>query len=182
MSDPQASYERIADGFAARVDGVEADGWDGVTPCPDWTVRELVAHVVRTHRGVVANLDDVEAEPVDPEGDLGAQWGEARQALEAALDDEGRSSRIVGGLFGDQTFESLVHRLVCTDTLIHTWDLARATGQDESLDSEGVSFATAVLADLDDAIRVPGGFGAAIAPAVGADAQTRFLNFCGRAV
>ena len=36
------------------------------------------------------------------------------------------------GMFGEQTFESLVGRLVCSDTLIHTWDLARATGQVET--------------------------------------------------
>ena len=83
-------------------------------------------------------------------------------------------------MFGEQTFESLVGRLVCTDTLIHTWDLARATGQDETLDPGAVAKAMESLGPMDEAIRRPGGFGAKISPAPGADAQRQFLNFCGR--
>ena len=73
-------------------------------------------------------------------------------------------------------------RMVCTDVLVHTWDLARATGQDETLDPEALSVAAEFLASLDDAIRAPGGFGEKITPSAGADDQTRFLNFCGRVV
>jgi hypothetical protein len=98
-----------------------------------------------------------------------------------ALDDEARASKLMTGMFGEQTFESLVGRLVCSDTLIHTWDLARATGQVETLDPGAVSKARESLTPLDDAIRRPGGFGARITPSPGADAQTQFLNFCGRA-
>jgi hypothetical protein len=83
-------------------------------------------------------------------------------------------------MFGEQTFESLIGRLVCSDTLIHTWDLARSTGQDEVLDPDAVAKAFESLAPLDDAIRRPGGFAPKIAPAPGANAQIRFLNFCGR--
>ncbi len=62
----------------------------------------------------------------------------------------------------------------------HTWDLARATGQDERLDPEGVSTALTFLVPIDEAIRRPGGFAAKIDPPAGADEQTRLLNFCGR--
>jgi hypothetical protein len=43
-----------------------------------------------------------------------------------ALDDEARASKLMSGMFGEETFASLVGRLVCADTLIHTWDLAQA--------------------------------------------------------
>ncbi len=72
--------------------------------------------------------------------------------------------------------------MVCTDLLVHTWDLARATGQDERLDADAVSSAGGFLASIDDAIRVPGGFAPKITPSPQADDQTRFLNFAGRAV
>jgi uncharacterized protein (TIGR03086 family) len=71
---------------------------------------------------------------------------------------------------------------LCTDTLIHTWDLARATGQDEALDEEGVTKAMEFLTPIDEAIRRPGGFGTKVEPRPDADAQTRLLNFSGRVV
>jgi uncharacterized protein (TIGR03086 family) len=97
------------------------------------------------------------------------------------LATEFRASTLVGAMAGEQTLASLVGRLVCTDVLVHTWDLARAMGQDETLDAGAVTTALEVLEPLDRYIRRPGGFAAKIDPAPGADTQTRFLNFCGRA-
>ena len=78
---------------------------------------------------------------MDRDGDLQAQWLDASRAVTEALSDEARASKVVGGMFGEQSFESLVGRMVCADLLTHTWDLARATGQDESLDPAAVSAA-----------------------------------------
>jgi hypothetical protein len=73
-------------------------------------------------------------------------------------------------------------RLVCTGLPVHTWDLARATSQDEALDPGAVSRADEFLLAVDEAIRVPGGFATKVTPLPDADDQTRFLDFCGRAV
>lgn len=86
----------------------------------------------------------------------------------------------MSGAFREQPFSSLVG-LLCADTLIHTWDLARATGQDERLDAAAVADALGFLTPIDDAIRRPGGFGSKIEPPPGADEQTTFINFAGRA-
>lgn len=182
MTEAAERYAIVAAGFTERVQGVVPDRWDDVSPCPEWTARDVATHVVRTHRAVLARLDDREPEEVDAAGDLGTQWKAASDAVGAALADEARAATVVGGMFGEQSFESLVSRLVCTDTLVHTWDLARATGQDDHLDPAAVARAAEFLAPLDEAIRRPGGFAPKIEPAEGADEQTRFLNFCGRAV
>ncbi len=116
-----------------------------------------------------------------PDDDLPAQWSTVSELLLETLRDEARASQTVSGMFGEQPFESLVSRLLCTDTLVHTWDLARATGQAEGLDEVAVAKAMEFLAPLDEAIRRPGGFAPKIEPAQDADAQTRLLNFCGRA-
>jgi len=129
----------------------------------------------------VSSLGESEAAELDTEGDLGHQFGEVRAEIEAALTDPGRAEKVVSGMFGEQPFESLVSRLLCADTLIHTWDLARATGQPEALDPGGVEKAAEFLTPIDEAIRRPGGFANKIEPAEGADAQTRLLNFAGRA-
>lgn len=180
MSDVADRYRRVADGFSWRVAGVRPDQWSSPTPCEDWDVRALVAHVVATQGRVLANVtDEPPAEP-DPSGDLAAQWSAASAGVVATLDDPERSRQVVGGMFGEQSFESLVGRLLCADTLFHTWDLARATGQDERLDEDAVAAALTSLEPIDDAIRRPGGFAPKVDPPPGADAQVRLLCFGGR--
>ncbi len=175
-------YRAVAAGFDRRVGGVSQGGWDAQSPCEGWSARDVVAHVVDTHRRMLANLDGGTAVAVGRDDDVVAAWHAVHAQMQSALDDPDRAGKTVSGMFGEQTFESLVSRLLCTDTLVHTWDLARATGQDDRLDEAAVGAAHAVLAPLDDAVRRPGGFGPKIEPAQGADAQTAFLNFCGRSV
>ncbi len=182
MSEISERYATIADGFAARVRDITADQWSNATPCTDWTVRDLVAHVVGSHRNVYASLSGEGAAPVDEDGDLLAAFVEARLPVEDAIADPERSAQVISGMFGEQPFESLVGRLLCGDTLIHTWDLARATGQDERLDPNAVDRCAEFLSPIDEAIRRPGGFSPKIDPPEGADSQTALLNFCGRAV
>jgi uncharacterized protein (TIGR03086 family) len=180
MSEVVERYRIVADGFTTRVAGVAPDGWSVTTPCSDWTVADLVAHVVMTHLRVLATLDGTDPLDLDPNGDLFTQWRAATGTLLEALGDEARASKIMSGMFGEQTFASLVGRLVCSDTLLHPWDLARATGQDERLDSEAVARALETLTPLDEGLRRPGGFAPRIVPAPGADVQMQLLNFCGR--
>ena len=180
MTEIAERYGRIADGFSRRLAGVDAEQWSAATPCTDWTVRDLVGHVVRTTNAVYGNIEGTTPPDVDAEADLAVQWQRARAAVAGALADPARAETTVGGMFGEQPFESLVSRLLCADTLVHTWDLARATGQDEVLDTEGTRRALEFLTPIDDAIRRPGGFGPKVTSVADADDQTRLLHFCGR--
>ena len=182
MSEVSERYSTIASGFTARLNGVPPDQWSAPTPCTEWTARDVVGHVIGTHRRVMATLDRTEPDSVDLDEDLRREWLLATAAVRDALDDRTRAAQVVGGMFGEQPFESLVGRLLCADTLVHTWDLARATGQPEDLDSNAVLRAMEFLTPLDDAIRRPGGFAAKIEWPPDADDKTRLLNFCGRAV
>jgi uncharacterized protein (TIGR03086 family) len=180
MTEVAERYRRVADGFGERLSGVRTDQWELPTPCTALDVRSLVAHVVTTHGRVVANVVDVPQPDADPSGDLQAQWSAVTAAVSSALDDPDRAGRMVSGMFGEQTFESLVGRLLCADTLFHTWDLARATGQDEHLDAGAVTKAMEFLEPLDESIRRPGGFAAKLEAPRGADEQVRLLCFGGR--
>jgi uncharacterized protein (TIGR03086 family) len=181
MSEVADRYSRIADGFGSRLAGVGPDQWDDPTPCTEWNVRTLVEHVIDTQGRVVSAVIGSEVSDTEPVADLGARWSAATERVRASLADPERASTMVSGGFGEQSFESLVSRLLCADTLFHTWDLARAAGQDERLDPEAMAKALEFLEPLDEAIRRPGGFAPKIAPSVGADPQTRLLNFGGRA-
>jgi uncharacterized protein (TIGR03086 family) len=181
MSDVADRYETIADGFTERVARVTPDEWSSPSPCPDWTARDIATHVIDTHHRILATLDGSTPSVVGPDDDVVDRWTTATREVRDAVRDPDRASKMItGGPFGDQSFESLVGRLLCPDTLVHTWDLARATGQDDRLDPAGVAKALELLAPLDDAIRRPGGFGPKIEPRADADEQTRLLNFLGR--
>jgi uncharacterized protein (TIGR03086 family) len=182
MSEVSDRYARIADEFGARLGAVAPAQWDAPTPCTEWDVRTLVEHVIDTQGRVVSSVTGSPPVDADSPAELPPRWAAATELVRASLDNPERASATVGGSFGEQTFESLVGRLLCTDTLFHTWDLARATGQDEGLDEDAVAKAIQFLEPMDEAIRHPGGFAPKIPPPPDADPQTRLLNFGGRAV
>jgi uncharacterized protein (TIGR03086 family) len=182
MSQDAERYERVARGFTARVSEVQADQWDNPTPCAEWTVRDLVSHVVDTNRHVLSKLDGSEPAPADAAGDLVAQWTAVSGDVLAAAQDPERGPKVVMGFTHEAPFESLVGGLACSDTIIHTWDLARATGQDEQLDQDAIAHSQALLEGFGEGIRRPGAFGAALPTSPDADDQTRFLHFTGRQV
>lgn len=72
--------------------------------------------------------------------------------------------------------------LLCVDILLHTWDVARATGQDERLDPAAVAAALRFLLPRDADLRVPGEFGPRLDPPPGADEQAQLIAFSGRAL
>ena len=182
MSEHGDRYARVAAGFSARVDRIAPDQWDAPTPCPLWTVRDLVGHVVAVHRAVLAGEDVTPAPSPADDADLAAAWQRATGDLTTALADPDRAAAPVAGRFAPMPFEQLVGMLGCFDTLVHTWDLARAVGADERLDPDAVTFSFEALRPNDDAIRGAGGSGPKLEPPPGADEQTRFLAFLGRRV
>jgi uncharacterized protein (TIGR03086 family) len=180
MSEVAQRYFRIAHDFSARIAGMRPDQWSAPTPCTEWTVRDIVAHVISNHRRALAGGSEPAA--VTAEDDLATLWSTVSRDLLATLKDPERASTLVEGPFGEQPLESVVGGLLCADTLVHTWDLARATGQDERLDPGAVAKAAELATSVGERMRRPGGFAAKIESAPDADDQTRLLNVCGREV
>jgi uncharacterized protein (TIGR03086 family) len=103
--------------------------WSLPTPCPDWTVREVVNHLVLGHRRFAAAVTG--GSPPDPADDLlgsdpeSAYWSSA-EAMLAAFRADGALERPVtipaGTLPG-----SVACELRVVEALVHGWDLSRAT-------------------------------------------------------
>jgi uncharacterized protein (TIGR03086 family) len=122
--------------------------------------------------------------PVIPSADtdpVGA-WIALRDALQAALDDpEIAGRRRTDPHLGDLSFADAVATVALPDILVHRWDLARATGQDDFLDPEEVAVVVARIGTYDDtAMRTSGHFGPVVALPAGASEQDRLLAFMGR--
>ena len=78
------------------------------------------------------------------------------------------------------TFSRMIDTICTGDVLVHTWDLARATGQDEVLDPAEVRRMFDGIEDHDEAMRESGHYGPKVTVPDGADDQTRLLAFLGR--
>ena len=153
MSETSQRYRKVAARFTERVQQVSEPDWDKPTPCVGWVARDVVRHVVDTsayfltRAGVeLAPLASVDEDP------LGA-WEAARDAVLAALEDPAVANRSSDGPMGPATFEQSVGVFGVGDVLIHTWDLARATGQDETLDRDEVRRLHAYMEPHDELMR-----------------------------
>ncbi len=171
--DVLATYTRIADRFSELLERCPSECWAAPSPCAEWKAQDVALHVINANRGLLGQA------PVE-NCDLVEAWQEVSTAMKAALADAAALERKPGGPFGESTLGMLAGGLLLTDTLVHSWDFARATSQDDRLDAEAVPHCFEWLQGLGDRIRRPGGFDAAIEPPVGADPLTAFTCFTGR--
>jgi uncharacterized protein (TIGR03086 family) len=181
MSDEAVDrVQQIVHGFDQRVQAVSADAWANQSPCDEWKARDVVVHVTNNLRRVTAGLGGQAHPEVTPDEDIRTAWGVTRDGMLAAL-LTADMSKTMDGPFGPMPAEQLLGRIITTDVLVHTWDLARATGGDEVLPHEFIEGAYSGLKPMDAMIRGRGVFGDKI-EVPGADLQTEFLSFIGRKV
>ncbi len=183
MTATSERYAKLAGQMAARIAAVPAEGWGATTPCEGWTARDLLDHLISSPTHF---FDRVGFEPLGPGPDAGEDprgaFTHVTDSVQAALDDPVKAAKEFDSPMGKLSFEGAVSQFLCGDLLVHQWDLARATGQDEALDADEVRAMHAGLVPMDDFIRGPGIFGPKIEPPVDADEQTAFLSFVGRQV
>jgi uncharacterized protein (TIGR03086 family) len=180
MSEVADRYRRLSDAFAAKIAAVPPATWESPSPCEGWTARDIVGHVAQTQgmfRSFVGR--DVPEGPSVDDDPAGA-FDAARGAVQADLDDPELAVTEFDGMMGRTTFETAVGRFLCTDLVVHGWDLARAAGLDDRIDPQDVERVQQVAASFGDAMRSPQAFGPALDPPDGADDQTRLLAFLGR--
>jgi uncharacterized protein (TIGR03086 family) len=184
--DIPAMFRRAVAEFDARVRQIGDQDWQATTPDEEWNVRDLVNHVVGEDLWAPPLLaGSTIAEVGDRfDGDvLGAEpkgaWKLASAAAVNAVEEDGAMDRIVHLSFGDFPGREYAMQMFA-DHLIHAWDLARAIGADERLDTALVTSCATWFDSAEDAYRSAGAI-AARPPVPGlADAQTVLLARFGR--
>ena len=176
-------YERVADTFTARVGEVPAAAWEHEAPCEGWVARDVVRHLVEWVPGFFQNLAGLDLEVADaPSVDddpLGA-WSALDGALRRALADPSVASRTFEMQGTTRTIEEAISMFVLGDVVVHTWDLARATGLDERLDPDEVHGLLEGMLPMDEVLRQSGHYGPKVSVPDDADEQTRMIAFTGR--
>lgn len=183
MSREAANHWRtIAGTFTERVRAVPIDAWANPSPCHGWTARDVVAHLVEwvppfVESGAGITIDGIPAIDTDP----AAAWAHVDDRIQAILDADDIGDQIFDHpMAGRHPLDEAIDRFVLGDVLIHTWDLSRATGQDERLDPPTVDSMLDGLAALGDVLQQSGHYGPRVAVGEHADNQTKLLALTGR--
>jgi uncharacterized protein (TIGR03086 family) len=130
---------------------VPAARWADPTPCPGWTVRDLVSHLVAGNALFAAAFGRPDPDDLDAGADLLAAYRSSAAALLEAVGQPGALDQIVTVPFGTVPGAVALH-LRITEVLVHGWDLARATGQlvafSEDVAAQELAFSQAKLSDI----------------------------------
>jgi len=177
---PADHYRDLAAKFTATVEAVPTDLWSSPSPCDGWTARDVVQHVVETQRDIVTKVGlELPSEP-SPEADPVGAWIATRDAMQEILDDPARGNLEYDGYFGRTSLASTVDRFYTFDLVVHGWDLARATGLDETIADADLDFVESAATAMGESIRMAGVCGPAVDVPEGADRTTRVLGYLGR--
>lgn len=181
-SEPAAEHRAIAGTFTDRVRGVAPGGWDAQSPVADWRARDVVRHLVEWFPGFLAGGSDIKLAPgPSVDDDPVAAWEHHAAAVQEVLDDPASATTTFAHpRLPEMPLPQAISRFYTNDVFMHTWDLARATGQDDRLDEARCQDLFEGMEPMDEMLRQSGQYGARVPVPDDADWQTRMLGFIGR--
>jgi uncharacterized protein (TIGR03086 family) len=184
LKDYAEAYERHAAVFAERVRGVRVGDWDNPAPPEGWRARDVVGHLWWIS-GFLEGGSDVRLEQgPDPEEDPVGAWSALDEQIRRLLRDPATAGRSYESrMLGTMPLARAVHQFFTADVFMHTWDLSRATGQDETLDPQMARELREGLESMPpDVLRGSGQFGPPQPAPEQADEGQRLMAFTGRRV
>ncbi|WP_374610793.1 TIGR03086 family metal-binding protein [Gordonia sp. (in: high G+C Gram-positive bacteria)] len=183
-ADPRPAFRVATAWMTALLTGITDDQLEAPTPCEDLDVRTLSAHVVATAeraRALADGLDVRTMRTIAEEHDAATYSALVEAALEGWADDASLT-RMVQVPWGEVPGAGALWGYV-SETLVHGWDLAVATGQPAEADPETAEATLAVAqqfipAEIRTDPNVP--FGVVVEPRPGAGPTERLANWTGR--
>lgn len=178
-------YQRALLATGHIVAGVRPEQLADPTPCRDWDVRLLLNHIIG---GNHTFAEVARGGRPDPSGVMedytrpnpGANYLTSAEAVLAAWAEPGAMTRKVHMPFGDIPGSAAVS-IHFLDIVVHGWDLARATGQDTTIDPDLAAEALDISRDLlSPELRDIGVFGPEVPASDDDPLHARLVAFMGR--
>ena len=182
MSEIAERYRRVAGRFTARVNEVPEAAWEHPAPCDGWVARDVVRHLVEWIPAFLVAAGGPPL-PVGPsvDDDPAGAWAALDAGIQSLLDDPVASATEVSHpRAGTHRLDDAIAAFFLGDIVVHTWDLARAAGLDETLDPDVVHDMLVGMEPLDEMLRTSGQYGPRVEVPADADEQTRLIAFTGR--
>jgi uncharacterized protein (TIGR03086 family) len=137
--------EQALDTNRALLRGASVDQWPQTTPCREWNVGQLVGHMIEGVGSFARIMDNEPFSAHAPASDpavAAAMFEAAARATMQSLSRSGALERTYHPPWGDTQGRTMAEFLLI-ESVVHGWDLARATGQPPAFTDE-----TAALAHL----------------------------------
>lgn len=175
---------QTADVYIHRI---RDDQWGIPSNCTQWTVKQLVNHLVNENYWEPELLSGKTIKEVGDrfEGDLLGNnpveiWEKTLKDANAKLDSNPNIiDRMCHLSYGNVPCHEYISQRIL-DLTIHGWDIAKSTGQDQKLPEELVKFLWDTFSPQEQLLRESGVFGQKIDVPATADLQTRLLGLLGR--
>jgi len=183
---PIALYEAAVQQMLPTLAAVKTDQLSASTPCPEWTVQNLIIHNIKvadySHGTIQGNNTTNPMEVGDPlpsQGAIDAFATGTTRVLEL-LKSISDSSQVIETPFGPMPIANFI-MFPTLDIVCHKWDLAKGTGQGTSIDS---ALAEALCQVLNGGGakggRDLGAFGPEVTVPITASIQDKMLALTGR--
>ena len=173
------SLEQAFDHAKGVIAGVRPEQYDDKTPCEEWTVRDLLEHMVGVVAGIGAAAAGKKPQPFELGEEPAAQFAAAATAALAAWRTPGVLDRVIDGGAGPMPGQVLA-TINVLDTATHTWDLATATGQASELPEPLAVAATEASRMIVSPDVREGRFGPEVPAPAGASTTQSLVAFLGR--
>ena len=176
-SEAAARHAAYAARFADVVAGVR--DWAAPTPVTEWAARDVVAHLTSWFPGFLA-AGGVHLAAGDPDDPVGS-WALQTLAVQDLLDDDDRASEpFTHPRVPPQPLGVTIDTFYTPDIFMHTWDLARASGADDTLDETTCADMLASMRSVAELIRGSGQYGEEQPVPDDATPQQKLIAFIGR--
>jgi uncharacterized protein (TIGR03086 family) len=175
-TDPVTLFKRAATNAAALAASVQDDQLGQPTPCADWTVADLLEHMMGGTAYLLGALGVETATPTRRD-----QYATRVGLCVECLREPGALERRCQSPAGFEWSIADAAAGTFMDQLVHTWDLATAIGADAALDPELVYTCVAMfLPQMPEIGRQAGLVGPAVDVPDDAPPQARLLGAMGR--
>jgi uncharacterized protein (TIGR03086 family) len=181
-STPAEEFREIGGRFGEVAAGVRPEQWDDPSPVAGWTARDVVRHLVEWFPAFLSGGAGVEL-PAGPsvDDDPAGAWRHLQGEVEALLDDPASADRVLSNPhIGEIPLPQAVSQFFTGDVFMHTWDLARATGQNDDLDPGRCVDMLAGMQPIEKLMRDSGQYGPRVPVPDDSDPQSKLLGFIGR--
>ena len=176
--DSPATRHGVVAGEFSRLVATTPD-WAAPAPVDGWTARDVVDHLVTWFPGFLSG-GGIELSPgPSASGDPAAAWQHHTEAVQALLDERGDET-FTHPYAGTHRLADAVDRFYTADVFMHSWDLARAGGQDPALDEDQAATMLAGMRPIEAMLRDSGQYGPAVPVPDDAPAVDRLMGFVGR--
>lgn len=179
MPNPVELYQAATQATQQIIAGVTAEQMESATPCSEWDVKALVDHLIGGAAFFSAGLAGEEPSG-PPQADSPAEaFGMLTSKILEAAKNPSNLERKIQTPFGELSGGEVIFGAFM-DATIHGWDLAKATGQDTSMNAAHVEILTQAFAPQMDGLRQGGAFGPEVPASGDASSQDKLLSMMGR--